>query len=515
MSNEKDPLLPVSIVDHQVGSDDNDHHHRHGENDNHHHRRSSSYGGRRVLATLMEGATDALHTVQDGVKDEIAEVQTAFADETMEENNESSYFLEMSLARAWSILPSDVPDVQNAVDKVLGVVDAPTPTDDNGKQGGGANTASKIPLHAYLLLALAVVSLSSIGPMLDLQQECSPIMKIYWRMSGTAMFLFPLCCVDLFQQGGLPRLTLPQFTTFCLAAACYATMSNGFVVAIEYTAVGNAVILANGQAVLFLIGRAEHISLLEGAGASTAFLGAVLCSRDGSSDSSGSISGLFGDALALVAGIGGAGYLIFAKAARQHVTLYTFMFLVMAVGSTFTLLFQTMILKETVTLDCNVHHGVWGWMNLAADRLPLEVSMVLICNIFGSVGYIRAMQHFDPLVVSTAGLMEPVIATLLVFVMGIGGLPGWMGWMGNALVAAGTLAVIYPTNEQAKKVRLGDVLVFWTIGHLQTGRGRSSNPIKTERVFWLRLFWQQERKGRRVMASGRSTQYITTASLTR
>lgn len=69
----------------------------------------------------------------------------------------------------------------------------------------------------------------------------------------------------------------------------------------------------------------------------------------------------------------------------------------------------------------------------------------------GSVGYIRAMQHFDPLVVSTAGLMEPVIATLIVFALGIGALPGWMGWIGNVLVAGGTLAVIYPSSGQEKK----------------------------------------------------------------
>ena len=464
MPNEKDPLLPVSILDHQTSGSNDNHTYDNAPDDD----SSSNTHNGGALATLVEGATtfvedaaDALQTVQDNVMDEIHEVQEAFADETMEEHNDTSYFLEMSMARAWSILPSDVPDMQNAVDKVLGPVDhdvsspTHTTTDDSGDKQEGTSAASNIPLHAYLLLALAVVALSSIGPMLHLQQDCSPTMKIYWRRSGTAMFLLPLCIVDSCAQGSLPRLTMPQIATFCVAAACYATMTNGFVVAIEYTTVGNAVILVNCQAILFLVGRAlvgEHILLLEGIGASTAFLGAVLCSRDGNSATTETTnSGLWGDALALVAGIGGAGYLIFAKAARQHVTLYTFMFLVMAVGSTFTLLFQTIILKETVTFDRNIHHGVWGWMNFEADRLPLEVSMVLICNLMGSVGYIRAMQHFDPLVVSTAGLMEPVIATLMVFALGIGGLPGWMGWMGNALVAAGTLAVIYPTNGQAKK----------------------------------------------------------------
>ena len=401
---------------------------------------------------LVEGATDTLQTVQENVLEEMNQVHGAFVEET-KDDNESSYFLEMSMARTWSILPCDIEHVTEAVDQVLGM-----PEKDKNITLGVTETP-KVPLHAYFLLALAVVSLSSIGPMLDLQQGCSPTTKIYWRMSGTAMFLFPLCCIDLYREG-LPKLTLAQATTFCLAAACYAVMTNGFVLALDYTSVGNAVILANCQAILFLIGRAlvgEHITLLEGSGASTAFLGAVLCSRDQSGDGdddsgeSGSFAGLYGDFLALIAGIGGAWYLLFAKAARSHVSLYTFMFLVMAVGSTFTLLFQMFILEEHVTFDRNIRHGVWGWMNTEADRMPLEVSMVLICNLMGSVGYIRAMQHFDPLVVSTAGLMEPVIATLMVFALGIGILPGWLGWIGNLLVAIGTLAVIYPTNGQKKK----------------------------------------------------------------
>lgn len=443
VANEGDPLLPVSTVDHHGGQAATTEGHE--EEDVHQGVLATIAEG---AATLVEDATETLHNVQEDAMDELQEVQDAFAEET--EDNESSYFLEMSLTRTWSFLPSDLPEVSEAVDYVLG---APETRDTSVAP---ESEQPKVPFHAYFLLALTVIAMSSIGPMLDLQQDCSPTTKIFWRMSGTAMFLLPPCCIDLVRQGGLPKLTVPQITTFIVAAFCYAVLSNGFVLAIDYTSVGNAVILANCQAILFLFGRVvvgDSISLLEGIGASTAFLGAVLCSKDGSAASDEQSAGkslgasLYGDCLALMAGIGGAFYLVFAKTVRSHVTLYTFMFCVMAVGSTFTLLFQMFVLEEHVTFDRDPHHGTWGWMNLLADRLPLEVSMVLVCNLMGSVGYIRAMQHFDPLVVSTAGLMEPVIASFLVFFLGLGALPGWLGWIGNLFVAVGTLAVIYPTNN--------------------------------------------------------------------
>jgi drug/metabolite transporter (DMT)-like permease len=46
--------------------------------------------------------------------------------------------------------------------------------------------------------------------------------------------------------------------------------------------------------------------------------------------------------------------------------------------------------------------------------------------------------------------MEPVVAELLAFVIGVGFLPGWKGWLGNGLVIAGTFAVVYRPHGSDK-----------------------------------------------------------------
>ena len=66
----------------------------------------------------------------------------------------------------------------------------------------------------------------------------------------------------------------------------------------------------------------------------------------------------------------------------------------------------------------------------------------------GSMGYLRSTMYFDNLVISVATLMEPVVASALAFVVGVGVLPGFLGLIGNVLVALGTVMVINPRGQK-------------------------------------------------------------------
>lgn len=151
---------------------------------------------------------------------------------------------------------------------------------------------------------------------------------------------------------------------------------------------------------------------------------------------------------------GGVGYLIFASSVRTHMPLFVFTFATMFFGSLLCISFQIFALQETITFNRNTTTGVFGFLSWAPDRLPLEICIVVICNCGGTLGYIRAMQFFDPLIISVAGLMEPVTAEFLSFWFGVSMLPGYMGWLGNILVACGTLAVVWPTDNK-KHVDVG------------------------------------------------------------
>lgn len=325
------------------------------------------------------------------------------------------------------------------------------------------------PQSAYLLLTIAVVSLSSIGPLLVLQHDATPTMKVVWRMTGTSMLLLPLATYDIYTHG-VPHLTLYQWSTFLVATVCYGIMTLSFVIALDYTSIGNAVVLANSLPLMFLVGRlfrGEHVTWKEGCGAIVALGGAALCANDsanvqneweGGSDTTTTTTTtivtreVVGASLALLSALGGVGYLVFAKTSRSHMPMYLFMVLTMALGAGLAWIVQRTILGEATTFDMDYHHGFWGFLLPQKGRLGLELVIVVVCNVCGTMGYVRVMQYFDNLVISSAALMEPVVAEFLAFGFGVGALPGMQGWIGNALVAGGTFAILY---EDAKEMDKG------------------------------------------------------------
>jgi drug/metabolite transporter (DMT)-like permease len=335
-------------------------------------------------ADWRESVVESYHDVTDALVQEMSE--TDYGD---------NFFLEMSLARNLSILPTDIVSVAQT-DLATAVAPTAEQEEDRDEEQELTVPHAKVeaepeqvvttPLSAYLMLASAVLALSAIGPLLELQVGCTPTMKIAWRMSATAMLLFPFAVYSV-RQSGLPHLSCSQWTILVLAAASYATMCVGFVLALQYTSVGNAVILSNSQAIMLLAAKffvGDRVSLMEGSGAILSFFGAVLCSKDSSETklvgegSPADYLTLLGDLFALIAGLAGVFYLVFAKAIRNNLGLYPFMFLIMAVGSFLTLLFQIFVLREEVAFSRDANIGIWGWMNLVADRFPLEVIMVVL-----------------------------------------------------------------------------------------------------------------------------------------
>lgn len=171
---------------------------------------------------------------------------------------------------------------------------------------------------------------------------------------------------------------LPPFVLFDLSwaqwlkfvwTACYSAMCICFVWALRYTTVGNVVIFANPQALIFLVTRVcfgASVAATQSLGALVAFAGAIMCSYDSSSSSGGRSSNadlanseqfpseinsvvvpaddnavharsdndavwrsVLGDAFSFSAALFGVSYLVCAKTIRPYVPLYPFMCVIM------------------------------------------------------------------------------------------------------------------------------------------------------------------------------------------
>jgi len=304
---------------------------------------------------------------------------------------------------------------------------------------------TRTPFFAYVLLFTAVVSLSAIGPLLLLQEDASPTMKIIWRMMGASMLLSTVVAYEISIEG-LPRLNRKQWSTFLLATVGYDVMTLSFVISLDYTSVGNACVLANSLPLILLMGKlclGQHVTWMEGGGAIVAFVGTALVSNDSSASHMEGSNLLLGVTLGIISAFGGVGYLIFAKSSRSAMSTTLFMFLTMFLGGIIAWIFQIFILQEPTSFDMDYHHGLWAFLLPQRGRLPLELAVVIVCNLCGTMGYVRVMQYFDSLVISSIALLEPAIAQFISFAFGLGPLPGLLGWTGNVLVGFGTFAVIY------------------------------------------------------------------------
>ena len=403
-----------------------------------------------IYSSVSGSISHGLAVIKEDVEEAAEEVKDAFINELQQADDGRTYFLDTNLTRALSALPEELGEfVEEAtgIEVELGKEQSVAKPD---IEQPSAEVVKEVPASMawpFISLLTAVFAVSSNGSALALLRGVAPPLKLYWRMTTTGGFLSIFALRTLIHAEQRPKLNRSQWLTFASAVVCFSFQTLLFFVALDYTAIGNAVIYANSQAVILLLGKAcvgEPVVLMEGGGALLAFICAMLCSRDSEGSSEDGEHALLGDGLAFLSAIFGVGYLTFAKAVRPSLPVTIFMCLNMICGSFLVLLF--MICSDlNISFSADPYHGLFGWMAWQPDRILVEIWIVVICNVLGTMGFIKAMVSFDNIVISVATLLEPMIASFIAFELKVGLLPGPLGWIGNALVMMGTFGVVYPS----------------------------------------------------------------------
>ena len=385
-----------------------------------------------VRQTISASVRPIADSIRDGALGaEFGNIKDALGDHLHEADNDEDFFLEMNLTKNLSILP-DKRAIMGAVEEMRDALHLsrrpPTvEVEEEEEEGVGVEETplkegepAHIPLSAYLTLGSAVAALSSIGPFLAAQKDVDAEMKIVWRFQGTALLLAPFAIRELVVTG-IPPLSIAQWGTFLLAAASYSVLCVAFAMSINYTTVANATILTNSQSILLVAGKmlvGHRVVFLEAFGVFVAFTGAILAGKEAAdaedTDESALLS-LWGDALGIISSIGGIGYIVLGKSLRSTMPVLLFMVLNMAVASILILLFMLANGKD-ISLDRHVNHGIWGWMNLQPDRLPLELATVFVCNVLGTMGYVRAFKYFSSLIIAVSSVSNVLEASQLSFI---------------------------------------------------------------------------------------------------
>eukprot|EP00934_Nitzschia_sp_Nitz4_P007334 Nitzschia sp. Nitz4//NODE_293_length_29386_cov_71.949235//23873//25258//NITZ4_additional_000039-RA//-1//CDS//3329531839//7324//frame0 len=391
---------------------------------------------RKNKSSVSELITDAFHRRSlDPIKEDFQSaakmVREEFVHGLDEMDQGKTGYYDMTVTRSLSVLPDDIADLVYEV----GIPDQ-EPDD------------QPVPLLQYALLLLAVVAISSNSTVLHKLEGVAPPLKLFWRMSSSYFALVPFA-YNYFRRDGFPDLTIAGWLTFLTATACYAAQGVLFYTSLTLTSIGNAVIYANSQALLLIVGKVcvgERIHVLEGVGVVVAFTGAILCSKDSeetSTESSEESHAIYGDALALASAVAGVAYLTSAKAVRTQMSVTVFIFLVMTLGSLMVLLYIALDPAQELSWDFDPDIGVFGGFN--PERIPFLFILAVLVNMVGTMGFVRSMEYFDTVIIAVATLIEPLMASFIAYIFHAGLLPGPLGWFGNMLVVLGTLTVVYPS----------------------------------------------------------------------
>jgi hypothetical protein len=100
------------------------------------------------------------------------------------------------------------------------------------------------------------------------------------------------------------------------------------------------------------------------------------------------------------------------------------------------------------------------------------LAWIIFASLFGSAGYVLSLLFFSPLVTSNSFLVEPFIAQVLGFLLGLDALPGIMTVLGTFCAIAGIIFIEkgsrLRTEVDARQAVIAQRMLSPTLVHNQT-----------------------------------------------
>ncbi|KAI9905186.1 hypothetical protein PsorP6_013759 [Peronosclerospora sorghi] len=315
------------------------------------------------------------------------------------------------------------------------------------------------PIIGYMLLLSSLFTISSVGVALDMVDNVvTPLIRIFWRNSATAMVTFPFAMMILFRGRDEPT-SFPWkdlIPLIVVAGVAYSFFIGSFVVSLSMTSVGHATLFNNAHSTLLVFWKLvwrKPVAPMEGLGAAVGVVGGAITTMDTTRGGGPDIVSptAAGDLVALAGAAGGAIYFTLAKKVRPHMHLLVFLCSITATSAMSILMFM-LASGQNLSLSTDPYNGMFGWLTPSTHRLVVALYLTFVCDCIGTMGYIGVMKYFDPIVVSVVCLMEPIVATVQGIVMGVDTIPGVLTFIGASLVIGGTFLVLRSQRRKTEKV---------------------------------------------------------------
>jgi len=314
-----------------------------------------------------------------------------------------------------------------------------------------SSESSEIPLHAWLIMGIALFAVSSAGAVFEMIEGVAGLTKAAWRLQATSLVLLPGFLLQYSRaDSALRNEWRGSLGLLCASGLCLALHFGTWLVSLDMTTLTHSLLFVTAHPLVIIVGLwllRRPATRMQSVGALVGFVGAAVVVGGGGEEAGVS---LYGDFLAFLGAVTVVGYLVIGRMVRGWMPLFLYAFPVTAVSA--VLLTGWAIYAEGLTFDLAEMTGAFGWVSAA--WIGYVAYLALGPGLAGHTGINAVLRWIPPLTISMILIMEPVIGSVIGWVVGVDNVPGVWTLVGGLLMVAGLALVTLDgeSNDSAEPV---------------------------------------------------------------
>ena len=302
-----------------------------------------------------------------------------------------------------------------------------------------------IPLHAWLIMGVALFAVSSAGAVFEMIEDVGGLSKAAWRLQATSLVLLPGFMVQYARAEESLKLQWKNSMHLLTASGiCLALHFGTWLMSLDRTTLTHSLLFVTAHPLVIIIGLwllRKPATKMQSIGALVGFVGAAVVVGGGASETGVS---LYGDFLAFLGAVTVVGYLAIGRMVRGWMPLFLYAFPVTLVSA--IALTAWAILSEGLTFNLDDMTGAFGWISVT--WILYVGYLALGPGLLGHTGINAVLRWIPPLTISMMLIMEPVIGSIIGWIVGVDSIPQIWTLIGGVLMVSGLALVTFDSESE-------------------------------------------------------------------
>ena len=302
-----------------------------------------------------------------------------------------------------------------------------------------------IPLHAWLIMSVALFAVSSAGAVFEMIEDVGGLSKAAWRLQATSLVLLPGFMVQYARAEESLKLQWKNSMHLLTASGiCLALHFGTWLMSLDRTTLTHSLLFVTAHPLVIIIGLwllRKPATKIQSIGALVGFIGAAVVVGGGASETGVS---LYGDFLAFLGAVTVVGYLAIGRMVRGWMPLFLYAFPVTLVSA--IALTTWAIFAEGLTFNLDDMTGAFGWISVT--WILYVGYLALGPGLLGHTGINAVLRWIPPLTISMMLIMEPVIGSIIGWIVGVDSIPQIWTLIGGILMVSGLALVTFDTESE-------------------------------------------------------------------